>query len=109
MKHVQAASRSVASVAGRLISVGAAVAAAGLIVQFPLHLCLLFAGASVVVVSTSERPWLSRLLGTLVAAWFAAQVTDLFITPFTFGLRFVFFFVMIGLVVAYVGSQLDSM
>jgi hypothetical protein len=94
---------------GRHALLAATVFALALGAHFPLFLCALFAGASLIVSTTRQWPWPSRLLGTSVAALFAAQLTGVFITPFTVPLRFGFFFVLIGMVVAYVGSQLDSM
>jgi hypothetical protein len=69
----------------------------GLLFRFPVPVLFVLAvsGAGVVVVATRwprAAPWVA----TLFAAGFLAQLTSIFITPYTWWLRFAFFAVLIG-------------
>jgi hypothetical protein len=73
--------------------------ALGAVFRFPLQVLLVlsFAGLGVVI----ARRWrLGGLVGsTVFAAGFLAQATSIFVTPFTWWMRFTFFTVMLGALV----------
>jgi hypothetical protein len=92
-----------------VVGAASALLLASIVFRFPIPLCLGFGAAGVVCQSARPHNWLYRSLWAVILAAFGAQVTSIFVTPFTFPLRFVFFFVLIGLLVGYVGSQLDEM
>jgi hypothetical protein len=81
---------------GRLVAYAAFVTGLGILFRFPTTLLFLmpFAGVALAVVtrSASARPFAF----TLFTAAFAAQVTSIFITPFTWPLRFGFFVALFG-------------
>jgi hypothetical protein len=81
------------------LAAGAALTAValGLVFRFPLPVLLILAvaGAAVVVAASSWRRG-AHVAATIFAAGFLAQATSIFITPFTWWLRFGFFGTLIG-------------
>ena len=71
--------------------------ALGLVFRFPLPVLLILsvAGAAVVVAAARWRRG-AHVAATIFAAGFLAQATSIFITPFTWWLRFGFFGTLIG-------------
>lgn len=92
-----------------VVGVASVLLVAALLFRFPVPICIGFAAAGAICQLARHHNWLYRFLWTVILAAFSAEMTSIFITPFTFPLRFIFFFVLIGLLVAYIGSQLDTM
>jgi uncharacterized membrane protein len=69
----------------------------GLIFRFPLPVLLVLAVAGAAVVGAASR-WRrgAHVAATVFAAGFLAQATSIFVTPFTWWLRFGFFGTLIG-------------
>jgi hypothetical protein len=80
-------------------AVAAAIAAVlmGLLFRFPMPVLMVLAltGAGVVFVAT-RWPRGAHAAATIFAAGFLAQLTSIFITPFTWWMRFAFFGILIG-------------
>jgi hypothetical protein len=93
----------------RLAVRGALLAVAGAVLQFPLWLVPLFACAAVIGELAARWRRVSRLYWSAVLAAVCAQSSSLFVTPFTWPLRFVFFFTLIGAAVAFYGLQTDDL
>jgi uncharacterized membrane protein YczE len=92
------------------------IAARGLIVgtvsalfRFPLWMTMAMICAVVPAELFAQWRGLSRVYWTVVLAVVAAQATSLFVTPFTWPLRFIFFFVLVGAGVFFYGTQTNDL
>jgi hypothetical protein len=103
MPFGQAAEPKFAQKRRRKLSPSRAVAGAvtavllGLLFRFPVPALLVLSVAGAAVVFVSAR-WTrgAEFAATIFAAGFLAQMTSIFITPFTWWLRFAFFATLIG-------------
>jgi hypothetical protein len=103
MPFGQAAEPKFAQKRRRRLSPSRAVAGAvtavllGLLFRFPVPVLLVLAVAGAAVVFVSTR-WTrgAEFAATIFAAGFFAQMTSIFISPFTWWLRFAFFATLIG-------------
>jgi hypothetical protein len=80
--------------------VGVVVAVAlGAVFRFPVHVLLVLSVAGFGVVIARRWRWGGLAGSTAFAAGFLAQATSIFVTPFTWWMRFTFFAVMLGALV----------
>jgi hypothetical protein len=93
----------------RLAGRAGALGVGGLLFGFPLWLTTAFACAGVIGELFAQWRRIRRFFWTSVLAAFCAQSTSLFISPFTWPLRFGFFFVLIGVVVVFWAQQTDGL
>jgi hypothetical protein len=95
---------SVSRIAKRLMFLGTA----GAVLQFPSWIVMALLCAA--VPGEILVPWrrISRLYWTALLAVVSAQATSLFVTPFTWPMRFGFFFTLIGSWVVFYAIQTDD-
>ena len=91
--------------AGRLFVLGGAAT----LFRFPTFGLPALLSAAVAGEFVSPWRWISRLYGTTLAAAISAQATSLFVTPFTWPLRFGFFFTLFGVGVLVYAAQMDDL
>jgi hypothetical protein len=107
--------RQTSAVAPRLGTLPSRIAARGLILgtvsavlRFPLWITMAMVCAAVTVELFAQWRRVSRVYWTVLLAVFAAQATSLFVTPFTWPLRFIFFFLLVGAGVFFYGTQTND-
>jgi preprotein translocase subunit SecG len=83
----------------RGVAAVAAAVALGAIFRFPVQVLLVLAFAGLGVVIVRRWRWGGLAGSTAFAAGFLAQATSIFVTPFTWWMRFTFFAVMLGALV----------
>lgn len=73
--------------------------ALGAVFRFPVQVLLVLSFVGLGVVIARRWRWGGLVGSTVFAAGFLAQATSIFVTPFTWWMRFTFFAVMLGALV----------
>jgi hypothetical protein len=94
---------------GRLIGYAGVVTALGFLFRFPTTLLFLLPFVGVGLSLAMRSPHARPFAYVVFASGFAAQVTSIFITPFTWMMRFGFFFALLGALGAIIRSQLKQL
>ncbi len=93
----------------RLVGRGGLLGAASAMLRFPLWMTVMFISAAVLgELAHAWRP-VRRVYWTAVLSGLCTESTAVFITPFTWPLRFVFFFTLIGAVILFYGMQTNDL
>jgi hypothetical protein len=92
-------------VAARGLIVGAVCA----LLRFPLWMTMAMICAVVTAELLAQWQHICRVYWTVLLAVFASQATSLFVTPFTWPMRFIFFFVLVGAGVFFYGTQTNDL
>lgn len=92
---------SLTRIASGLVLAGAT----GILLRFPGWMTLGSLCAVVIGEAFAEWPRISRVYWASLVAALCAQATSIFVTPFTWPMRFGFFFALLGAVVCFYGAQ----
>jgi hypothetical protein len=79
------------------------------LLRFPLWMTMAMICALVTAELLAQWQRVSRVYWTVLLAVVAAQATSLFATPFTWPMRFTFFFVLVGAGVFFYGTQTNDL
>jgi hypothetical protein len=92
-------------IAARGLNLGAVCA----LLRIPLWMTMAMVCAVVTAELFAQWRRVSRVYWTVLLAVVAAQATSLFVTPFTWPMRFIFFFVLVGAGVFFYGTQTNDL
>jgi hypothetical protein len=92
----------------RLILIGSVSLAIAWLFRFPPWALMGLSAAALLSQTLRHRRLLRRFAWTAVTAAFAAQLTDVFVSPFTWLLRFGFFAILFGVAVIFWGLRTDE-
>jgi hypothetical protein len=94
---------------GRIAARGLILGVVGALLRFPFWITMAMVCAVVTASLFAQWRRVSRLYWAVLLAVVAAQATSLFVTPFTWPLRFIFFFVLVGAGVFFYGTQTNDL
>lgn len=83
--------------------------AAGILLRFPAWMLIGFLCAVVIGEALAEWSRICRLYWAGLVAALCAQATSIFVTPFTWPMRFGFFFAFLAAVVFFYGTQTNDL
>jgi hypothetical protein len=93
----------------RIAAHGLILGAVGALLRFPLWMTMAMICAVVTAELFAPCRRVSRVYWTVLLAVFASQATSLFVTPFTWPMRFIFFFVLVGAGIFFYGTQTNDL